>query len=276
MKKLLCCLLCLTALSLCFLSGCGGKKTITIGTMAQPGEPILKYIEEKFEDRTGYNLSIQVYTDFATPNNALAAGEIDANLFQHKPYLDTYNANNNTNLVSAAIMYDCAYGGYTKKNIASLEEIPNGKVITIANDASNMKRCLDILAQEGLIEVDYGNNDVKSLNPDNVNNYIKSNPKELIISPISTNLIAQSLDDENTYLGIVNATFAIAAGLGSNATLICKEADITHQNANILACRNDSVDEEWLKVLVEILTSKDTDDFVKETFGVTITPYHGE
>ena len=274
MKKLL--TLTLAALSLSFgLTACNnGKKTIYIGTMAQPGEPILKYIEKEFEEKSGYNMEIQIYTDFATPNNALAAKEIQANLFQHQPYLDTYNTANNTDLQCACIMYDCAYGGYSKK-VTSLTDIPDGKKITIANDASNMKRCLDILAVEGLIVVDYGETAASDLNPNNINDYISSNPHNYNISPISTSLIAASLDDSDTYLGIVNATFAIAAGLGSNASLLCQESDPTHKNANIVAVAKNNLEADWCKTLVEILTSSDTDAFVSQTFGSTITPYHG-
>lgn len=265
----------LTALSLVGLASCGGsKKTIYVGTMSQPGEPILKHIEKAYEEKTGYNLEIQLFTDFATPNNALAQGEIQANLFQHKPFLDTYNQNNNTNLASAAIMYDCAYGGYSKK-IEKLSDLPEGAKITIANDGSNMKRCLDILAAEGLISVDYGTTATAELNPDTVNSYIKENSKNLVISPIATNLIAASLDEKDVYIGIVNATFAINAGLGSSSNLVCQEKDPEHKNANILACKADDLKEDWLTSLVEILTSEETDSFIRTTFGSTITPYHG-
>ncbi len=258
------------------LTSCGKEKnTITIGTMAQPGQPIIEHIKDEFEQKTGKTLKVSIYTDFSTPNQALATGEIDANLFQHQPFLNAYNTNNKQDLATACIMYDCAYGGYTKKSITSLDQIPNNAKITIANDASNMKRCLDILVAEKLIEVNYATTDYSTLNPDNINNYITTNTKNLEIAPISTSLIAASLNDTNTYLGIVNATFAIAAGLGSSATLLCQEKDPTHANANIVAIRNESINEDWVKVLVEILTSSSTDQFVKDTFGSTITPYHG-
>ena len=251
-----------------------GNKEIIIGTMSQPGEPILNHIKQEFEEKTGYTLTIRIFTDFETPNEALKANEIDVNLFQHLPFLEAYNQKKGTNLVKACNMYDCAYGGYTKKEINSLEDIPDGKTITIAADGSNMKRCLDILVAEGLIEYDFNGLSVDKLNPDNINEYITSNPKNLNIRPISTALIAASLDDEDTYLGIVNATFALAAGLGTKAKLLCQEKDPLHVNTNILACRSSDLEKDWLKALVEILTSSDTDKFISETFGATITPYH--
>lgn len=275
MKKLFKLSILVSVLTVIFsLTSCNNKEKIIVGTMAEPGQPILEYVESKFEEETGYDLEIQIYTDFATPNNALAAGEIDANLFQHAPYLNTYNTNNDTDLAVACIMYDCAYGVYSKK-ITTLDAIPDGAKVTIANDASNMKRCLDLLDAEGLIEVDYGTTEASALNPDNVNDYIKTNSKSLVITPMNTNLIASSLDDEDVYLGIVNATYALAADLESNATLLTKEVDTTHTNANILAARSSDLDKDWLKTLVSILTSSDTDNFVSNKFNGVITPYHG-
>ena len=252
------------------LTGCKGDddKTIIVGTMAQPGEPILESVREVLEAK-GYTLEIKLFSDFNTPNIALTEGSIDVNLFQHEPYLKTYNSSNNTNLACAAVLYDCVYGGYTKKNIASVNEIPNGAKITIANDSSNMKRCLLILEAEGLIEL---NELPATLAASDVNDYIKTNKKNLVITPIATNMIAASLSDEDVYLGLVNATFAIAAGLTSEQ-LLCKEADPEHINANILACRPEDLEDQWLKDLVEALTADVTSDYITNQFKGTIVPY---
>lgn len=253
------------------LAGCGNSgndKKIVVGTMAQPGEPILNSIKEQLAKK-GYTLEVQLFSDFSTPNIALDEGSIDANLFQHEPYLNTYNSTNNTNLYCAALLYDCVYGGYTKKNISLVDEIPSGSKITIANDSSNMKRCLLILEAAGLIEL---NSLPDLLVANDVNDYIKTNNKNLVITPIATDMIAASLDDEDVYLGLVNATFAIAAGLTSNE-LLCKEEDPQHVNANILACRTEDKDSEKIKALVEALTSATTAEFINNQFGGTIIPY---
>jgi D-methionine transport system substrate-binding protein len=254
------------------LASCGGnnENTIVVGTMSQPGEPILESIREALEEK-GYELVIQPYQDFNSPNIALAEGSIDANLFQHEPFLNTYNSANNTDLFCAAKLYDCVYGGYTKKNITSLDQIPEGAKITIANDSSNMLRCLKILAASGLIALI---DDLPAtVNATDVNKYIASNPKKLEITPINTNMIAASLtNDDKVYLGLVNATFAIAAGLTSEQ-LLCQEQDPEHINANILACRAEDKDSAKIKALVEVLTSKETETFINEQFKGTIIPY---
>lgn len=272
MKKIILSLLCLIS-TLFVCTSCRDKnqngnqtnKTkVVIGTMLQPGSPILEYIEEAYEAK-GYKLKIELFNDFSMPNAALAGGDIDANLFQHTPFLNQYNEGNGTNLVSVFEYYDCIYGGYTKKGISSVDQIPNGAKVTIASDASNMSRCLFILESAGLITLKDGVS-IATLQD------IVSNPKNLNIVPINTNLIAASLDDDDTYLGIVNATFAIAAGLSSDL-LICKEEDPEHINANIVAVRAEDKDAQWVKDLIEVLSSEDTKKFIEETFKGTIIPY---
>ena len=153
MKKLFCLCLCLVSF-LCVLSSCKKDENIIIvGTMYQPGEPILNFVKDKFEEK-GYQLKIQLFNNFSLPNDALAEKSIDANLFQHKPFLDNYNEAQHQDLKSVLAYYDCVYGGYTKKQITSVEDIPNGSKITIASDASNLSRCLYILQATGLITLE--------------------------------------------------------------------------------------------------------------------------
>ena len=272
MKKIICLLVTfILGIFACFgLASCNGnnENTIIVGTMAQPGQPILNSVKKVLAEK-GYTLKVQLFSDFNTPNQALAKGSIDANLFQHEPFLNTYNSSNKTDLFCAAKLYDCVYGGYSKKNIDSVDEIPNGAKITIANDASNMKRCLLILESAGLITL--VDNLPATLAADPYD-YIASNPKNLVISPMDTDMIAASLSNKDVYLGLVNATFAIAAGLTSNE-LVCQEADPEHVNANILACRAQDKNSDKIKALVEVLTSDTTKDFINNTFNGTIVPY---
>ena len=265
MKKIITLLLCLVS-ALCLCTSCRKKNenTIVIGTMEIPGQIILDYIKPEFEKR-GYELDIKIYSDFSMPNVALEEGSIDINLFQHTAYLNKYNQANGSDLVSVYEYYDCVYGGYTKKAISSVEQIPNGSKVTIASDASNMSRCLFILESCGLITLKEGTV-TATLND------IVSNPKNLDIIPMNTKFLASSLDDDDTYLSVVNATYAIPAGLNSNH-LLCKENDPEHVNANILAVRSEDKDAEWLKVLIEVLSSDDVKKFIETRFKGTIIPY---
>ena len=146
MKKLLSLALSL-AIGLTTLVGCGGnsgKTKIIVGTMAEPGQPILEAIRDDFEAK-GYELELQIFNSFDLVNPPLANGSIHANLFQHEPYLNTYNADNNEDLVVAKKLYLPVYGIYSKK-YKTLEEIPNGAQIAVPADASNLSRSLKILA----------------------------------------------------------------------------------------------------------------------------------
>ena len=257
------------------LVGCGSqtsssvaRKKVIIGTMAQPGDPVLQHVKEAYENKGAYTLTIQLFTDFTTPNYALNDGSIDANLFQHEPYLNTYNKSNNTDLFCAGKIYDCVYGGYSKK-YDSLAKIPDGAKITIASDSSNMKRCLKILAASNLLEL---NTLPDTVNPSDIDSYIKTNSHKFVICPMSTDLIAASLDDEDVALGLVNATFAIAAGL-TGSQLLCQEQDPEHVNANIVACRKADKGEQWIKDLITILESDDNKAFINTTFKGVVTPY---
>ena len=267
MKKLINLFVVVLVLCLCLvLGGCGKKddNTIVVGTMVTPGEPILKFIEEKYEAK-GYKLEWETYNSFEFVNPALSEGTVDVNLFQHEPYLNNYNAANNEDLKVAAKLYDCVYGGYTKKNINSLDEMPEGAKIAVAQDASNLSRCLYILDDAGVIELREGIEGLAT-----IEDIANDNGYEIVT--MSTNFIASALDDSDVYLGVVNATFAIAAGLTSDQ-LLCQEADPEHVNANILACRAEDINEQWLIDLVEVLTSDETAEFIRNEFKGTIIPY---
>lgn len=246
--------------------------TIKVGTMSQPGEPIFEHIKDEMEE-LGYKLEIEIYSEFDPLNNALVDGSIDVNLFQHEPYLISYNEAHNTNLFNACTMYDCVYGAYSYKidEIADLKG-NDKKVIAIANDSSNLKRCLDLLAANNIIRTTYG--DITSFSATDILNYYELLPgyENLVITPMATSSIAEALNDSNCYLGIVNATFAINAGLGSSE-LIFEEADPNHINANILACRDEDKNASWLHDLINILTSDETANFIEEEFMGTIKPY---
>ena len=257
---LLCCC------GLTYSTGCTpDEDTIRIGTMANPGEPILKHIKTAYEER-GYKLEIVLFTDFAPINAALEEGSIDANLFQHEAYLNQYNKSNGTDLKVARKLYTCNYNVYSKK-VTSLDQIPDGAKVAIADDASNQSRCLAILESCGLITLK------ATSNPYTIND-VESNPKNLQIVAMSTSLIASTLDDTDCYLGIVNATFALNAKLNETAHVVASENIVDMDaNANLLAVRADDLDAIWLQDLLEVLTSADTKSFIETTFPGIIHPY---
>ncbi len=164
MKKITSLILALVlAFSLVSLSACGGKatddknsdsaddKVITVGASATPHAEILEQIKQALADE-GYELKIVTYDDYVLPNQALADGTLDANYFQHKPYLDSFNAKNGTSLVSAGIIHYEPFGIYGN-GVTDLKGLAKGATIIIPADDSNETRALFLLQQEGLIKL---------------------------------------------------------------------------------------------------------------------------
>ena len=163
MKKITSLILALVlAFSLVSLSACGGKanndntasgddKVITVGASATPHAEILEQVKQALADE-GYELKIVTYDDYVLPNQALADGTLDANYFQHKPYLDSFNAKNGTNLVSVGAIHYEPFGIYGN-GVTDLKDLAKGATIIIPADDSNETRALFLLQQEGLIKL---------------------------------------------------------------------------------------------------------------------------
>ncbi len=164
MKKITSLILALVlAFSLVSLSACGGKatddknsdsaddKVITVGASATPHAEILEQVKQALADE-GYELKIVTYDDYVLPNQALADGTLDANYFQHKPYLDSFNAKNGTSLVSVGAIHYEPFGIYGN-GVTDLKGLAKGATIIIPADDSNETRALFLLQQEGLIKL---------------------------------------------------------------------------------------------------------------------------
>ena len=153
-------LACSIALSLAVgLSGCGAQKqgpvkegSIVVGASPSPHAQILEAVSEQLAQK-GYQLEIKEFTDYIMPNTALEDGELDANFFQHQPYLTDFNEKNGTKLVSAAAIHFEPLGIYGGKT-ADLADLPEGAQIAVPNDTTNEARALWLLQAQGIIEVD--------------------------------------------------------------------------------------------------------------------------
>lgn len=153
MKKKLLALLLTTVFAVSgILSGCGSQsKKLVVGASPTPHAEILKEIQSVLKDK-GYELEIKEFTDFVQPNLALQDKTLDANYFQHKPYMENFNEENNTQLVSAAEIHYEPLGIYPGK-VKSLDAIPEGATIAVPNDTTNEARALLLLETAGLIKV---------------------------------------------------------------------------------------------------------------------------
>lgn len=267
MKKLLSVLAILLASVLLF-AGCGSSSssssssdedtTIVIGASPTPHAEILEQVKDKLADE-GYTLTIKEFTDYVQPNVALNDGSLDANYFQHLPYLEDYNTENGTDLVSAGTVHYEPFGLYAGK-VSSIDELAEGDVIAIPNDATNEARALQLLAQEGLITVkeDAGlSATVKD---------IEDNPKGLQFEELEAAQIARSLDD--VAMGVINGNYAIDAGLKVSEALATENADseAAKTYANVIAVRSGDKDSAKIQALMKALQSTDIEKYIDENY----------
>ena len=207
----------------------------------------------------GYTLDVKEYSDYIQPNVALSAGDLDANYFQHKPYLDDYNKNNSTDLVSAAAIHYEPFGLYST-TIKSLDELKDGDKVAVPNDATNEARALLLLQDNGVIKLkdDAGLSATK--------NDIVENPKNLDITEIEAAQLPRSIN--NVAIAAINGNYAVEAGLKvSDAIAVeAKDSLAAETYANIVAVRPDNKDDEKIKALISALQSDKVKSFIDEKY----------
>ena len=227
-----------------------------VGATPTPHAEILNVAKEVLAEE-GYELEIVEFTDYIQPNKMLESKELDANYFQHKPYLDDYNEENKTDLVSiAAIHYEPLgiYPGKTK----TLEELKDNAQVAVPNDTTNEARALLLLEAQGLIKL-RENAGLKATIND-----IVENPKNLKIIEIEAAQLARSLPDVD--IAVINGNYAIQAGLNVATDALAMEEKILWQlqlMPTSLQCSGDE-EREDLKALVKALTSEKVKKFIEE------------
>lgn len=239
--------------------------TIKIGASITPHAEILNAAKDLLKAK-GYELDIIEYTDYVIPNTALNDGDIDANYFQHKPYLDVFNQENNAKLFSMAGIHYEPYGLYPGKTKA-IADLQDGAKILVPNDPSNEARALLLLEAAGLIKLKEGVG-IKATKND-----ITENTKNLDIVELEAAQIPRSLQDVD--MAVINGNYAIQAGFSVNKDALAKEdkdsiAAATY--ANIIAVREGDENRESLKALVEVLKSDEIKQFINDKYDGAVVP----
>ena len=255
--------------ALALFAGCSKSKTdphtIVVGASVTPHAEIIEQVRDLLKAK-GFELEIVEFTDYVMPNTALEDGDLDANFFQHKPYLDDFNANNGTHIVSVAAIHYEPFGIYPGKT-ASLEELADGAQIAIPNDGTNEARALLLLAAQGLIKLkeDAGMTATKI--------DIVENPKNLDILEIEAAQLPRSLQDVD--LAVINGNYAIQGGLSVGKDAIAaedKDSLAAETYANIIAVKEGNENTEKTKALIEVLQSETVRSFIEATYDGAVIP----
>lgn len=266
MKKITAVLLTLV-LTLSLFAGCAPKaeNVITVAASATPHAEILEVAKQELA-KAGWELQITIYNDYIIPNQVVEDGEIDANYFQHTPYLNTFNQENGTHLVSVLTVHYEPFGIYagTKKAIAELAE---GDKIAIPNDGSNRARALLLLEAQGLIKLKDGVG-VEATKLDIVENKLKLDIVEMEAAQIAN-------VRDSVALAVINGNYALQAGLNAGKDALAVEdtgsiAAATY--GNILVVKEGNEKTEKTLALIEALKSQAVKDFITSTYEGAVLP----
>ncbi len=232
--------------------------SIKIGATPSPHAEILEAAKDALAAK-GVNIEIVEYNDYVQPNLATENGEIDANYFQHQPYLDDFNAENDTHLVSVGTIHYEPFGIYAGKS-SDLSAIADGAQIAVPNDTTNEARALQLLQANGIITLKDGAG-LTATKQD-----IVENPHNVEILEVEAAQIPRSVDSVD--FACMNGNYAIEAGFKPSDALAqeASDSEAAQTYGNVVVVKEDNKDAAWAKTLVEVLKSQEIKDFITENY----------
>lgn len=265
MKKNILLSILIIVLSASIFTGCESKEansnTITIGVSPVPHREIIDCIKEDLE-KDGINVEIVEFTDYIKPNLALAQGELDANFFQHEPYMNEFATEQKIDIVSLGKIHIEPLGLYSSKH-KSIDELSEGSVIAIPNDPTNGGRALILLEKHNLIKLK------EEAGLSATEKDIEENPKSLVIKPLEAAQLPRILNDVDG--AVINGNFALEAGLvPTKDALILEDKDSPY--ANIIAIKKGEENDEKLQKLLKALQSDKVKNFIEDKYNGGVIP----
>lgn len=239
--------------------------TLKVAASPTPHAEILRQVQSVLAEQ-GIDLQITEYGDYVIPNTAVEEGDEDVNYFQHLPYLEQFNAENGTHLVSVAPIHYEPFGIYPCKS-ASLEELPDGATVAVPNDATNEARALQLLAAQGLIEID------PAAGLKATPNDITSNPKNLQFMELEAAMMPQVTTEVD--IAAINGNYALQAGFSSAADAIALEdpnSEAARTFANIIVVKEGNESNAAVLALVEALQSDAVKEYINTTYENNVLP----
>lgn len=239
-------------------------KTIKIGATV-PHYDILKDAVAPLLEKEGYTLDLKEFTDYVLPNTNVEQGELDANYFQHISYLNSFNEENKTHLVSVGYVHYEPFGLYAGKT-ASLDAIQDGAIIAVPDDTTNEARALLLLQQEGLIKLADGAG-LTATTKD-----IVENPKNLQIKEVEAANVSHVLADCD--FGVINGNYAIAAGISIDTALAIESSEgvVAEQYGNVLVVKDGAQNSPKIQALFKALTSPEVKKYMEDTYKGAVVP----
>lgn len=262
--------ICMAALICLLVTGCGSQEPaannseeqkLVVGCTAKPHAEILEVVKPLLE-KENIDLEIKVFTDYVLLNPALNDGQIDANFFQHIPYLDEYNAQHNTKLVWTVKVHNEPMGIYSKK-LQKFDELKENAVIGIPNDATNGGRALMVLEKAGVLQLKEGAG-VTATEKDVINN-----SKNLKIQMMDAAMLPRALEDLD--LCVINSNYALEAKLVPTKDALFMEPKDS-PFANVLVVRPEDKTKEGIVKLGKALQSEEVKAFLEETYKGNCIP----
>lgn len=283
-KKLLALALSACAVVLAFgLAGCGSSgsssaaasseaaslQTVTVAAVPTPHAEILNDVVAPQLKEQGFELVVKEFTDYVLPNTATEQGEVDANYFQHGPYLENFNAEQGTHLVSVASVHYEPFGLYAgkDKSLTDLEALADGAKVAVPNDPTNEARALLLLQDAGLIKLD----EAAGLTATKAD--IVENPKNLDIVELEAAQTALSLEDVD--VSAINSNYAIEAGLNvAKDAIVTESADseAAKTYANLLVVKEGHENDPAILAIAKALNSDEVRDYINNTYDGAVLP----
>ncbi|SDB81177.1 D-methionine transport system substrate-binding protein [Raineyella antarctica] len=257
------------------LAGCGSQQeTLTISADATPHAEILKYVQDSGQLKNT-KIEIKPISGQVDPNQLLEAGDVDANFFQHKPYLDDWQREHQTSdLVPVASTHIEPMALYSKKAKATAD-IPAGSTIAVPKDPTNYARALYVLQGAGLLTMKEQDSSKANLSTITAAD-IAANPKNLKFVELDRPQLPRTLDDPQVTASVINSNYAIEAGLTPTKDGLWMESAQNNPYANILVTTTKKQADPGIKELAAALESKQTADWITQKYGESIVAVHAQ
>ena len=242
----------------------GELEVLKVGASITPHAEILAQVKDTLAQE-GYDLQVVEYNDYVLPNTALEDGELDANFFQHQPYLDDFNVENGTHLVSVAAVHFEPFGLYAGKT-DSIANLKDGATVAVPNDTTNEARALLLLEAQGLIKLKEGAGLTATVLD------IEENPLNLEIKEIEAAQLVRSLPDVD--IAAINGNYAAEGGLNVADAIAVEASDSLAADtyANVIVVKEGNENSEKTQALVGAVLSDGVKSYIEETYGNAVIP----